>query len=258
MLSLKIVSGGQTGIDRGALDAALEAGSPCGGWCPANRGAEDGTIDKRYPLTPLPSGGYPERTRKNVSDSDGTLIIHFGELEGGTALTAKYCGKIGKPCLIIDAPGMSPADAAEKAAGFVRAQGIAILNVAGPRASREPAAHGYAQKVVRLLLEAVSRAGQVPAGIREEEMITVNHNPTENELKALGVTDWPIWSKEVSRFDWTYDAEETCYVLEGDVTVTPEGGEPVTIGRGDLVTFPKGMRCVWDISAPIRKHYRFD
>ena len=58
--------------------------------------------------------------------------------------------------------------------------------------------------------------------------------------------------------DWTYDAEETCYVLEGEVTVTPEGGEPVTIGRGDLVTFPKGMRCVWDISAPIRKHCRFD
>lgn len=161
MLSLKIVSGGQTGVDRGALDAALEAGAACGGWCPANRSAEDGPIDERYPLTPLPSGGYPERTRKNVSDSDGTLIIHFGKLEGGTALTEEYCRKIGKPCLSIDAPVMSTADAAAAVAGFIRTHGIAILNVAGPRASREPTAHEYACKVIRLLLEAISRSDNV-------------------------------------------------------------------------------------------------
>jgi len=89
-------------------------------------------------------------------------------------------------------------------------------------------------------------------------MITIKTNPTADELQVLGVTSWPIWTKEVSRFDWSYDTEETCYVLEGAVTVTPEGGEPVSIHAGDLVTFPKGMRCVWDISAPIRKHYRFD
>jgi uncharacterized cupin superfamily protein len=89
-------------------------------------------------------------------------------------------------------------------------------------------------------------------------MINIKTNPTADELEVLGVADWPIWTREVSRFDWSYEAEETCYVLEGTVTVTPEGGEPVTIHAGDLVTFPKGMRCGWDISAPIRKHYRFD
>ena len=88
--------------------------------------------------------------------------------------------------------------------------------------------------------------------------IKVEHNPGESQLEALGVFDWPVWQKEVSRFDWTYDSRETCYILTGEVTVTPVGGEPVTIRAGDYVTFPAGMSCVWDISAPISKHYRFD
>ena len=156
MSSLKIVSGGQTGIDRGALDAALDAGATCGGWCTADCIAEDGVIDSRYPLTPLPSGGYPERTRKNVSDSDGTLIIYFGSLDGGTALTADYCRKLGRPCLSIDAAGRTPAEAAAPATGFIQAHEIATLNVAGPRASKQPMAHEYAREVIRLLLEALT------------------------------------------------------------------------------------------------------
>lgn len=71
----KIVSGGQTGVDRGALDASLKSNFPCGGWCPGDRSAEDGTIPERYPLTPLPGGGFRQRTRQNVADSDGTLIL---------------------------------------------------------------------------------------------------------------------------------------------------------------------------------------
>ncbi len=82
-------------------------------------------------------------------------------------------------------------------------------------------------------------------------------NPDTQELKRLGVENWPIWEKEVSSFPWTYDADETCYILEGRVTVTPEGGEPVEIEAGDLVTFPRGMHCRWDIHEPIRKHYTF-
>jgi hypothetical protein len=158
MAFLKIVSGGQTGVDRGALDAALDAGTACGGWCPAGCIAEDGTIDSRYPLTPLPSGGYPERTRRNVRDSDATLILHFGRLAGGTALTADYCRKVGKPLLSVDAGAMTPAEAVVAAAGFVETHDIAILNVAGPRASKEPAAHAYAQAVIRLLLDTLAPA----------------------------------------------------------------------------------------------------
>lgn len=90
------------------------------------------------------------------------------------------------------------------------------------------------------------------------QTIKIKNGPDPDELARLGVTDWPIWSKEVSRFDWTYDEQETCYILEGAVTVTPQGGEPLSIGPGDLVTFPRGLSCVWDVTAPIVKHYRFE
>lgn len=87
--------------------------------------------------------------------------------------------------------------------------------------------------------------------------IEVRSNPEPQELERLGVFSWPVWSKEVSRFPWTYGEEETCYLLEGDVVVTPEGGVSVSFGKGDLVCFPAGMSCTWDILSPVRKHYRF-
>ncbi|WP_028448567.1 cupin domain-containing protein [Chitinibacter tainanensis] len=73
----------------------------------------------------------------------------------------------------------------------------------------------------------------------------------------LGLDRWPIWEKGIATFPWTYDASETCYLLEGEVVVTPQGGEPVTISAGDLATFPAGMRCTWQITTPLRKHYQF-
>ena len=87
--------------------------------------------------------------------------------------------------------------------------------------------------------------------------IDVERKPTEDQLTKLGVRSWPIWTKEPSTFPWTYDEPETCYFLEGDVVVTPEGGEQVRIGKGDLVTFPAGMSCTWEVRQPVRKHYRF-
>jgi len=86
--------------------------------------------------------------------------------------------------------------------------------------------------------------------------IKVDRNPDEGKLKEMGVFDWPIWTKELSEFPWHYDEQETCYFLEGDVVVTPEGGEPVEVGKGDLVIFPKGMSCTWKIKKDVRKHYR--
>lgn len=88
--------------------------------------------------------------------------------------------------------------------------------------------------------------------------IRVERNPSPEQLTALKVEDWPTWSKEVSTFPWSYDSTETCYFLEGEVIVTPEGGEPVQIGKGDLVTFPVGMACTWDIRHPVKKYYQFD
>ncbi len=86
-------------------------------------------------------------------------------------------------------------------------------------------------------------------------MITIEHNPAPAKLEVMGVFDWPVWSKEESTFPWTYDQKETCYFLEGEVVVTPDGGEPVEMGQGDLVIFPAGMSCKWEIRLPVTKHY---
>jgi hypothetical protein len=136
-----------------SLHAALEAGVPCGGWCPAGCLAEDGVIEERYGLRPLPRGGYADLTRRNVADSDATLVLYFGCLEGGTALTADYCRRRSKPLLRIDALRASPEVAAARARDFILAYKIETLNVAGPRASTIPAAHGYARKTLSRLLE---------------------------------------------------------------------------------------------------------
>jgi uncharacterized protein len=87
--------------------------------------------------------------------------------------------------------------------------------------------------------------------------IQIEHNPGPERLRALGVQEWPTWGTGVSRFPWTYDMQETCYVLEGEVVVTPEGGAPVTVRAGDLAIFPAGLSCTWDVRVPVRKHYAF-
>jgi uncharacterized cupin superfamily protein len=87
--------------------------------------------------------------------------------------------------------------------------------------------------------------------------IKIEKNPSEDRLASLGVRGWPVWTKEVSTFPWSYDAPETCYFLDGNVVVTPDGGEPVQMGKGDLVTFPAGMSCTWEIRGPVKKHYTF-
>lgn len=82
--------------------------------------------------------------------------------------------------------------------------------------------------------------------------------PDAEKLASLGVTRWPIWSKEVSSFPWDYSSQEIAYILEGQVTVTPiSGGDSVDFGAGDLVTFPAGLSCIWDVKKALRKHYQF-
>jgi len=79
----------------------------------------------------------------------------------------------------------------------------------------------------------------------------------KNRLKELGLDAWPIWEKEISRFPWSYDEKEVCYILEGKAKVKTEDGEVVEFGPGDKVSFPKGLSCTWDITSPIKKHYKF-
>lgn len=149
----KIVSGGQTGVDRGALDAALETGFPCGGWAPEGRVAEDGRIPDRYPLRELAGAGYEERTLQNVLDSDGTVILYAGTLEGGTRQTMLHCVEHGKPFELLDATRAGPREAALKLADFVERNHLSVLNVAGPRASKWRGAHAYVDATVKQLLE---------------------------------------------------------------------------------------------------------
>jgi Circularly permutated YpsA SLOG family len=184
---LKVISGGQTGVDRGALDAALALQVECGGWCPEGRLAEDGIIPKRYPVMELANGGYPERTARNVADSDGTLVIANGKPIGGTRETVDCCIEMRKPYLVIECARRSVQETIEGATEFVtnlssrvarttpvrlgprnfsnvrKSPGeledpshslgtTIVLNVAGPRASQWPEGHKTAQRIVSGIL----------------------------------------------------------------------------------------------------------
>jgi hypothetical protein len=148
------VSGGQTGADRGALDAALSLAVPIGGWVPKGRLAEDGRIPDLYAgLTEAPSAVPADRTRRNVLDSDGTLIVAFGALEGGTALTHEVARELAKPCLVLDlGEPDAPARRADEARAWVLRHQISVLNVAGPRLSEDARAYARAFELVSALL----------------------------------------------------------------------------------------------------------
>lgn len=148
---LAIISGAQTGIDRGALDAALDAGCVCGGWVPRGRKAEDGRIPDRYPVTER-DGDYPQRTRANVEDSDATVLIYFHTLTGGTELTLRFCMAQKKPYLLLDASEISEQRAAKRISQFVHHNSIRRLNVAGPRESTAPGAWAYAYVAIQNML----------------------------------------------------------------------------------------------------------
>lgn len=148
----KLVSGGQTGIDRAALDVALDRKLECSGWCPAGRKAEDGRIPTRYPLRETDSKSYAQRTRFNVRDSDGTLILSRGPLTGGTALTAEFAEKLKKPLLIIDLYQKLDLNRIEK---WLTREKITVLNVAGPRESTQPGIHREAYALLKRLVDRV-------------------------------------------------------------------------------------------------------
>jgi predicted Rossmann fold nucleotide-binding protein DprA/Smf involved in DNA uptake len=147
----KIISGGQTGVDRAALDVALEMGIPRGGWCPRGRRAEDGRIPHHYPLQEASSPDYPLRTRLNVEDSDGTLVVTLGPPKGGTALTLKLAKKLGKPFFLVDLAGRTdPAEVRQ----WIQKNQIRILNVAGPREGESVGIADKASIFIREVLKA--------------------------------------------------------------------------------------------------------
>lgn len=149
---LKIVSGGQTGVDRAALDVALNHGIECGGWCPAGRLDESGKIPDRYPVQELPGAGFTERTFENVKDSDGTVVIYSGELRAGTEQTVRFCVELRRPHQLIDASKVASENAAQLIYRFVRDNHMGILNVAGPRHSEWTESYEYVSRVLEIFV----------------------------------------------------------------------------------------------------------
>ena len=155
----KLVSGGQTGVDRAALDAALACGLPVGGWCPAGRWAEDGPVPDRYPLLETPEADPAQRTRWNVRDSDATLALVRGEPRGGTALAAECARRLARPLLVVD---LDAAPAPAQIASWLAREGVRVLHVAGPRESEAPGVARAAGALLRRVF--ASRASTRPQG----------------------------------------------------------------------------------------------
>jgi hypothetical protein len=153
---VKIISGGQTGVDRAALDVALKHGIECGGWCPAGRLDEFERIPDQYPVQELEVGGFAERTLQNVKDSDGTVIIYPGKLSGGTEQTVRFCVELQRPHELIDTSKISAEDSAKLISDFVCKNKIDILNVAGPRQSEWPEGYDYASRALEIFLTSCS------------------------------------------------------------------------------------------------------
>ncbi|WP_163337228.1 putative molybdenum carrier protein [Desulfopila sp. IMCC35008] len=147
----KIISGGQSGADQAALDAAIAKGCPYGGWLPKGRKTENGPLPLRYIMSEMGSGDYRKRTEKNVLDSDGTLIVSHGELTGGSLLTRIFAGKHKRPCLHIDCLSGSDERRLAEVLEWLRENRVEVLNVAGPRRSGDPVIY----QAVRELIEEV-------------------------------------------------------------------------------------------------------
>jgi hypothetical protein len=146
---MRIVSGGQTGVDRAALDAAIERGVPHGGWCPLGRTAEDGRIPDRYQLRETDSPDYAFRTEQNVLDGDATLILYRGRISGGTELTLRLARQHGRPHLAVDLDAAAePAEVRR----WLEEYAVETLNVAGPRESQSPGIGAMARDFVRSIL----------------------------------------------------------------------------------------------------------
>ncbi len=194
MAGIKIVSGGQTGADRAALDFAIAHGLPHGGWCPKGRKCEEGTIAACYQLQESPSSNYVQRTEWNVRDSDGTVIFSIAPvLTGGSKKTLDLARKHHKPVIHIsrEEGPVSPAQALKR---FIAEHRIKVLNVAGPRASKEPEVASFVRHVLEITFELACETGTTPRVVEQPTLDTARLI-----LRPLALDDAPVLAKLAGR-----------------------------------------------------------
>jgi|SRR6185312_939495 len=160
MPEFTIVSGGQTGADRAALDFAIAHGIPHGGWCPLGRRAEDGVLDPRYRLRETESKNYRQRTRRNVADSDATLILNLDELADGSLATRQFAERANKPVCVVALDADDLAAEVTRVDEWLAAHPIAVLNVAGPRESKRPGIYRMALAFLQVVSVLSAKSSQ--------------------------------------------------------------------------------------------------
>ena len=153
----KIVSGGQTGADRAGLDAAIELDVPHGGWIPKGRKTENGGLPGKYHLKEMPTGSYEARTEQNVIESDGTLIVSHGKLNGGSAKTRRFAKKHKRPWKHVDMEKTTFFKAVMDIRSWAAKNGVKVLNVAGPRGSKDPGIYDATKKLLKIAFKRGSR-----------------------------------------------------------------------------------------------------
>jgi hypothetical protein len=230
----KIVSGGQTGADRAALDVAIELGILHGGWIPKGRKTEDGRLPDEYRLLETTSIDYSQRTELNVVDSDGTLIVSHGELTGGSSLTQELARKHRQPCLHIDLDYTGNSKAAEIIGSWLDVRAIKTLNVAGPRASRDQKIY----EATRELLRAVIRR-YLPQTVEEavESLISelplkdkvATANMEEDELSALNLTIGAYIRRRFGLWSGNQELLASCRTISGNKNLHEDDASAVII-----------------------------
>ncbi len=162
----KIISGGQTGVDQAALDVAIKLDIQHGGWIPKGRKTENGLLPDRYQLQEMPTASYPKRTEQNIIDSHGTLIISHGKLTGGSTLTRRIATFKGRPWIHIDLNVVNAFDAANIISSWIGMNDIEILNIAGPRASKDPGIYQATTVILEAAITLASNPARVPESFR--------------------------------------------------------------------------------------------
>lgn len=189
----KIISGGQTGADRAALDGAIEFGIPHGGWVPRGRMTEAGKLPERYVMQETTSISYAERTEMNVADSDATLLLSHGKVTGGSALTLDMARKHRKPCLHMDLESLDEGKASEVVISWVEARRIKVLNVAGPRAGEDPRIYQATRKILALVIQ-----GLFPKNVDEAVDILLAGMPLKEKARVANTEEGALFGLQTS------------------------------------------------------------